>query len=171
MYLQNSQISPNSSKFCSFLAKSERFKRLRTRTNGRRTEDGRTHTLFKFEARLHKKPFGQKLSLEDTNQPKVNQFLVHRLRQQESFLPFGNILVSISLFEFRQSPLRSLLNHFGRFRGIHKAKICVWRDWHLAVGQNSWNCYDQNAWVHWRMIHTVLSLLIGFWGRNMINQH
>ena len=58
-YLQNSQISPNSSKFCSFLAKSERFKRLQRR---RRT-DGRTHTLFKFEARLHKKPFGQLWSI------------------------------------------------------------------------------------------------------------
>ena len=58
-YLQNSQISPNSSKFCSFLAKSERFKRLRT--DGR--TDGRTHTLFKFEALLHKKPLrGKKIS-------------------------------------------------------------------------------------------------------------
>ena len=55
-YFQNSQISPNSSKFCSFLAKSERFKRLRTEDGGRRTNGGRTHTLFKFEALLHKKP-------------------------------------------------------------------------------------------------------------------
>ncbi len=54
-YLQNSQISPNSSKFCSFLAKSERFKRLQTDEDERGT-DGRTHTLFKFEAHLHKKP-------------------------------------------------------------------------------------------------------------------
>ena len=42
-YLQNSQISPNSSKFCYFLAKSERFERD-TRTEDARTDAGRTHS-------------------------------------------------------------------------------------------------------------------------------
>ena len=61
MYLQNSQISPNSSKFCSFLAKSERFKRLQTdertneRTDGR--TDGRTHSS-NLMLSYTKSPFG-----------------------------------------------------------------------------------------------------------------
>ena len=50
-YLQNSQISPNSSKFCSFLAKSERFKRLQT------DEDGRTHSS-NLRLSYTKSPFG-----------------------------------------------------------------------------------------------------------------
>ena len=65
-YLQNSQISPNSSKFCSFLAKSERFKRLRTdgRTeeDGRgRTEDGRTHSS-NLRPSYTKSPFGANIT-------------------------------------------------------------------------------------------------------------
>ena len=49
-YLQNSQISPNSSKFCSFLAKSERF--------GLQTEeDGRTHSS-NMRLTYTKSPFG-----------------------------------------------------------------------------------------------------------------
>ena len=54
-YLQNSQISPNSSKFCSFLAKSERFKRLRRTENGR--TDGRTHSS-NLRLSYTKSPFG-----------------------------------------------------------------------------------------------------------------
>ena len=45
----------NSSKFCSFLAKSERFKRLRT--DGRTEEDGRTHSS-NLRPSYTKSPFG-----------------------------------------------------------------------------------------------------------------
>ena len=62
-YLQNSQISPNSSKFCSFLAKSERFERdRRGRTEDERTEeDGRTHSS-NLRLTYTKSPFGAKIS-------------------------------------------------------------------------------------------------------------
>ena len=84
MYLQNSQICqilPNFALFWQNLRDSKGFR------GGRTDGGGRTHTLFKFEALLHKKPLrGNKHVLSPKNITKIQNYCEICSEVQKSFV-------------------------------------------------------------------------------------
>ena len=148
-YLRNSQILSNSSKFSSFLAKSERSERD-TRTDGRR----RAHTLFKFEAHLHKKPLrgnksncGELLSSKNHGREKYTRALVLKIFRRANNYRSCSVCPSSALQQIRAFPttLHTHLPWKQKERSISKHELN--RFFQLIILRKFRHCRDQDAKV------------------------